>query len=217
MSSLVLSVLSLALVALPCGVFWLAVRRLWQSRSRNAVLYWLVGAVAGTGAVDLAQTELSGQPLTGGGIAVALASLPLWLLVRLATARRMAQAEGLAKPVFSSVRRGGTRAGLRLAPAPSAGPCVVLSPSPPPSAGLRAVPPRLDAERLPAAPAAGGHRVPLAYARARAVPAPSAGLRVVPPPDAEWRAGAATSAGLRAGAATSAGLRAGAARATPGA
>ena len=109
--------LSLALVLVPGAVFCLAARRLWMSRSRNGVLYWLAGGFAFAGMSGAAQTELAGAQIDAGGIVLALASLPVWLLVRLATGRRGPPAYGAAAPVFASVRRGGTRAGLRPDPA----------------------------------------------------------------------------------------------------
>jgi hypothetical protein len=97
--------LTLALVLIPGGVFALAARRLTMSRSRNVVLYWLVGGFAFAGGAGALQTGLAGAQADAGGMVVALASLPLWLLVRMVTARS-ATAYGAERPVFSSVRRG---------------------------------------------------------------------------------------------------------------
>lgn len=97
--------LSLALLLVPGIVFCLAARRLLLSRSWNAVLYWLVGGFAFAGAAGALQTGLAGAQVDAGGMAVALASLPLWLLVRIATARTAA-AYGAGQLVFTSVRRG---------------------------------------------------------------------------------------------------------------
>ncbi|MCU0854613.1 MAG: hypothetical protein MUF63_06830 [Rhodobacteraceae bacterium] len=106
MTSLALhSVLSLALVLLPGAVFVLAARRLVMSRSRNAVLYWLAGGFAFAGGAGAFQTGLMGVQVDAGGMVIALASLPLWLLVRIATARTAA-AYGAERLVFTSVRRG---------------------------------------------------------------------------------------------------------------
>ena len=110
-------VLSLALVLVPGAVFWLAARRLWLSRSRNALLYWLAGGFAFAGAAGAVQTGLAGAQIDAGGMVLALACLPVWLLVRLATARRGPPAYGAAAPIFTSVRRGGVRAGLHAGPA----------------------------------------------------------------------------------------------------
>jgi hypothetical protein len=96
---------ALALLLIPGGVFLCAARRLTMSRSRNAVLYWLVGGFAFAGAAGAAQTGLAGAQVDAGGMVVALASLPLWLLVREVTARTAA-AYGAERPVFTSVRRG---------------------------------------------------------------------------------------------------------------
>jgi hypothetical protein len=97
--------LSLALLLIPGTVFCLAARRLFLSRSRNAVLYWLVGGFAFAGASGAFQTGLAGAQVDAGGMVMALASLPLWLLVRIATARTAA-AYGAERLVFTSVRRG---------------------------------------------------------------------------------------------------------------
>jgi hypothetical protein len=96
--------LTLALVLIPGAVFVLAARRLMMSRSRNVVLYWLVGGFAFAGGAGAAQTGLAGAQLDAGGMVLALACLPLWLLVRVVTARTAA-AYGVARPVFISVRR----------------------------------------------------------------------------------------------------------------
>ena len=98
--------LSLALVLIPGAVFCAAARRLRMSRSRNAWLYWFAGGFAFAGAAGAAQTGLAGAQMDAGGIVMAAASLPLWLLVRAVTARPRAPhaPEG---PVFSSVRRAG--------------------------------------------------------------------------------------------------------------
>jgi hypothetical protein len=108
--------LALALVLIPGGVFALAARRLMMSRSRNAVLYWLVGGFAFAGGAGAVQTGLAGAQVDAGGMVVALASLPLWLLVRHTTARTAA-AYGAERPVFSSVRRGLQARAGRVTPA----------------------------------------------------------------------------------------------------
>jgi hypothetical protein len=97
--------LSLALVLVPGTVFCLATRRLLMSRSRNAILYWLAGGFAFAGATGALQTGFAGAQMDAGGMVLALASLPLWLLVRIATART-ATAYGAEQIVFTSVRRG---------------------------------------------------------------------------------------------------------------
>jgi hypothetical protein len=97
--------LSLALLLVPGTVFGLAARRLLKSRSRNAVLYWLTGGFAFAGAAGALQTGLAGAQMDAGGMVVALTSLPLWLLVRITTARTAAT-YGAERAVFTSVRRG---------------------------------------------------------------------------------------------------------------
>jgi hypothetical protein len=69
------------------------------------VLYWLVGGFAFAGGAGAVQTGLAGAQVDAGGMVVAMASLPLWLLVRVVTARGAA-AYGAERPVFTSVRRG---------------------------------------------------------------------------------------------------------------
>lgn len=108
MYSLVLAALlapALALTALAVGC--LAARRLWLSRSRNALLYWLVSGVAFAGALGALRTGIAGAQVDAGGMAMAAVSLPLWLLVRLATARGPRAGYAPDRPVFASVRRGG--------------------------------------------------------------------------------------------------------------
>jgi hypothetical protein len=97
--------LSLALLLIPGTVFCLAARRLMMSRSRNAILYWLTGGFAFAGAAGALQTGLAGAQVDAGGMVMALASLPLWLLVRIATTRTAA-VYGAERFVFTSVRRG---------------------------------------------------------------------------------------------------------------
>jgi hypothetical protein len=97
--------LSLALLLIPGTVFCLAARRLMLSRSRNVILFWLTGGFAFAGAAGALQTGLAGAQIDAGGMVLALASLPLWLLVRFATVRAAA-AYGAGQPVFTSVRRG---------------------------------------------------------------------------------------------------------------
>jgi hypothetical protein len=97
--------LSLALLLTPGTVFCLATRRLLMSRSRNAILYWLTGGFAFAGTAGALQTGLAGAQMDAGGMVMAGASLPLWLLVRIATARTAA-AYGAERLVFTSVRRG---------------------------------------------------------------------------------------------------------------
>ena len=102
-SHLLAACLTLALVGIPGAVFLLAARRLWRSRSRNALLYWLAGGFAFAGAAGAAQTGLAGAQIDAGGMVVAATSLPLWLLVRSIAAPAPAPhaPEG---PVFTSVR-----------------------------------------------------------------------------------------------------------------
>jgi hypothetical protein len=93
-------------------VFLLAARRLRLSRSRNALLYWLAGGFAFAGGAGAVRTGLMGAQVDAGGMVIALASLPLWLLVRAMTARG-AHAYGAERPVFTSIRRGAADGGLR--------------------------------------------------------------------------------------------------------
>lgn len=106
--------LSLALVLIPGAVFCLAARRLWMSRSRNGLLYWLVGGYAFAGVSGALGSGALGAQVDAGGAVVALASLPLWLLVRVVAARAPVYGarpgEG---PVFTSVRGARARGGLR--------------------------------------------------------------------------------------------------------
>jgi hypothetical protein len=97
--------LALTLLFVPGAVFCLAARRLLMSRSRNAVLYWLVGGFAFAGAAGALGTGLAGQQVDAGGMVVALASLPLWLIVRLAAVRAGTPC-GAKAFVFTSVRGG---------------------------------------------------------------------------------------------------------------
>lgn len=118
MQSHVLAVLaSFALILIPGAVFCAAARRLWMSRSRNAVLYWLVGGFAFAGAAGAARTGLAGAQVDAGALVMAAASLPLWLMVRRAT-MRTASAYRLDGPVFTSVRRGGGLAATGSSAAP---------------------------------------------------------------------------------------------------
>jgi hypothetical protein len=98
--------LSLALVLIPGAVFCAAARRLRMSRSRNGLLYWIAGAFAFAGAAGAAQTGLSGAQMDAGGMVMAAASLPLWLLVRAVTTRPHSP-HAPKGPVFTSVRRAG--------------------------------------------------------------------------------------------------------------
>jgi hypothetical protein len=107
-SHILATCLSLVLVLVPGAVFCMAARRLRMSRSRNAALYWLTGGFAFAGAAGAAQTGLAGAQMDAGGMVMAAASLPLWLLVRVVTARaRSPYAPG--GPIFTSVRRDGLR------------------------------------------------------------------------------------------------------------
>jgi hypothetical protein len=109
MSSLVLAALLvpvLVLTALVVGC--LAARRLAMSRSRNAFLYWLASGFAFAGALGAARTGIAGAQMDAAGMALAAASLPLWLLVRAVTARG-ARGDAPGGPVFASVRPTGLR------------------------------------------------------------------------------------------------------------
>lgn len=103
---LLATALSLALVLVPGLVFCLAARRLRMSRSRNAWLYRLAGGFAFAGTAGAAQTGLMGTPADAGGMVMAAASLPLWLLVR-AVAEQSRAPGAPPGPVFASVRRAG--------------------------------------------------------------------------------------------------------------
>lgn len=114
LSHVLSSCLSLALVLIPGAVFCLAARRLWMSRSRNGVLYWLVGGYAFAGMSGALGTGAMGAQVDAGGAVVALASVPLWLLVRIVAARAQAYGSRPAEgPVFASVRGARARGGLR--------------------------------------------------------------------------------------------------------
>jgi hypothetical protein len=114
LTHVVSSCLSLALVLIPGAVFGLAARRLWLSRSRNGVLYWLVGGYAFAGMSGAMGTGVMGAQVDAGGAVVALASVPLWLLVRTVAMRAQAYgARPVEGPVFASVRGPGARGGLR--------------------------------------------------------------------------------------------------------
>jgi hypothetical protein len=105
--------LSLATVVIPAAVFCLAARRLWRSRSRNAVLYWLVGGYAFAGFSGALRTGLLGGQVDAGGMVVALASLPLWVVARAVAGRSRTYGLPLRDgPVFTSARR--RRGGLGL-------------------------------------------------------------------------------------------------------
>jgi hypothetical protein len=108
--------LQLGLVAVAACVVCLAARRLWLSRSANARLYRLAAAFAAAGALGSAQTGAAGAQVDAGGMVLAAASLPFWLLVRWLTAqgpRPGAAGEG---PVFVSVRGVRAPGGLRAGP-----------------------------------------------------------------------------------------------------
>lgn len=106
--------LSLAVIAIPAGVFCLAARRLWRSRSRNAVLYWLVGGYAFAGVSGALRTELLGGQVDAGGMVLALASLPLWIVARAVAGRSRTYGTPVpGGPVFTSARRGGLRGDAR--------------------------------------------------------------------------------------------------------
>jgi hypothetical protein len=115
LSQILAASLSLSLLLIPGAVFLCAARRLMMSRSRNVLLYWLAGGFAFAGAAGAVQTGLAGAQVDAGGMVVALASLPLWLLVRVATVRGGTgyRAE---RPVFTSVRRGLQPAGRGATP-----------------------------------------------------------------------------------------------------
>jgi hypothetical protein len=112
--------LSLALVATPVAVAWVSARRLWLSRSRNALFYGLACGFAATGCGAGGGAVFLGAPVDAAAVFFALGSLPLWLAVRrLAAAPQRYGAAQDADPVFSTIRQGAGRSRLRTRPVPS--------------------------------------------------------------------------------------------------